>query len=281
MKARILKSAAAIAVSLTMSAPAALVHSGEGRKISAAGCKTEYFLMKDIFSAYKKTNDVTVRLGKTGNKKAIDMMLNGEVDFAFTCKPIEKLTKKLKLDADRVSSWKSIPIAKDPIVVVVNPGSGVKDLSLSQLTDVFGGKVKNWQEVGGKNQPVAVAYLDPEIESGVLLLFKEFTVGSKGELDAGAARLDGPQSLGQFTNSTPGGVTFMAYTSYKKAFGDILAIDGVMPSKDSILDGTYGLSATYYLTVDEKRMGNISPFIEYSTGEGQKVISENFIPVSE
>ena len=250
--------------------------------MTSAGCKTEYFLLNDLASAYQDKTGQRLRVAKTGNKKAINLMLGKKIDFAFTCKPISKLSKKLKIDKNNVSSWKSIPIAKDPIIIVSNVKNGVKDISIAQLTDIFQGKIKNWKEIGGNDLPVFTSYINPELESGSLLLFKEFTVGMKGELDKKSKKLNGPSMLGNYVAATPGGITFMPLNSYSENFGDILDINGIKPVKENILNGKYSLSATYYLTIDGRDSKAVSDFVKYCLSEeGKKVIAKNFIPYSE
>lgn len=250
-----------------------------GTHMKSAGCKTEYFLLKELAQAYQKKTGTTLRTAKTGNKKAMELMLSGDVDFAFTCKPLSKLSKKLNLDQAKVASWKSVPIAKDPIVIVSNGKNGVRSLSVEQLTAVFKGETNNWSALGGAEQPIRIAYFDPSLESGSLLLFKEFTVGVEGELTSDAKLLDGPSMLGNFVSRTPGGVTFMPLNSYRKEYGDVVAINGVLPSRQTVIDGSYSLTATYHLTVDSSKNGSIGDFVSYCTSpEGQQVIARNFVP---
>lgn len=248
----------------------------------SAGCKTEYFLIKDLSNSYKKKSGRRMQIGKTGNKKAVNLLLDNKIDFAFTCKPINKLSKKFKLDPNAVSDWKSIPIAKDPIVIISNRNNGAGNISTAQLTDIFQGKIRNWQEVGGKDLAVMTAYMSSELESGVVLLFKEFTVGKDVELDTQAKIGDGPSMLGNYVSVTPGAVTFMAFNSYKERYGDILAIDGVRPTRENILNGKYKLTATYYLILSGSDNALVNDFVEYSRSpEGREVIEKNFIPYSE
>lgn len=266
---------------LLLLSPANLL-AANSAQLTAAGCKTEHFLLIDLASAYKEKTGNSMRLGKTGNKQAVTLLLDNKVDFAYTCKPISKLTKKFNLDKAKISDWRSIPIAKDPIVVVSNVDNGVQNISVANLTRLFRGEVKNWQELGGKDLPVSIGYLSPEVESGVVLLFKEFTVGMNGVLDANGTKLDDPAKLGGFVHATSGGITFMALNSYHKKHGDILKINNIEPSKENILNGKYKLSATYYLTVPEIKDTTLDDFVKFSQSkEGQTIISKNFIPYSE
>lgn len=267
------------AVSLLM--PFFAAQAGEA-VIKAAGCKTEFFLLQDIAEDYKKKTGNKLQLGNTGNKKAVDLLLEQKIDFTFTCKPISKLTKGLGLDPTAVSSWTSVAIAKDPIVIVSNAKNGVQNITSEQLTKLFQGNITNWKELGGSDLEIKTAHMSSSLESGVVLLFKEFTVGIEGKLDEKAMVANGPSMLGNFVSITPGGVTFMGFNSYREKYGDIIEIDGVAPTRENILNGSYGLAATYYLTMDGRNKEAVNDFVNFTTSEeGKKSIDQNFISVSQ
>ncbi|WP_330182357.1 substrate-binding domain-containing protein [Nocardia sp. NBC_01503] len=49
-------------------------------------------------------------------------------------------------------------LALSLFTVIVNPGVGVRDLSVRQIRDIYAGRVDNWQLVGGPNLPVRVIH---------------------------------------------------------------------------------------------------------------------------
>ena len=53
-------------------------------------------------------------------------------------------------------SFQYLEFARVPVAFVIDRSSGVKNLTSRQLCDVFSGRVTNWQDVGGKDLPVAV-----------------------------------------------------------------------------------------------------------------------------
>ena len=58
---------------------------GENIVLKGAGCKTEFFLFKDLAPAYNaKTGNKFLPAG-VGNKKAVNLLMEQKIDFAFTC----------------------------------------------------------------------------------------------------------------------------------------------------------------------------------------------------
>lgn len=51
---------------------------------------------------------------------------------------------------------KVYPLALEPVMILLNTANPVKNLSKQQVRDIFKGKIKNWKEVGGKDQAIVV-----------------------------------------------------------------------------------------------------------------------------
>jgi len=56
----------------------------------------------------------------------------------------------------------SIPFAHDVLIAFVNSENPVKELTSGQLKDIFSGKIKNWKEIGGEDQPITVYIVGKE-----------------------------------------------------------------------------------------------------------------------
>lgn len=247
-------------------------------KIQSAGCKTEYYLIRELADAYQAKTGISIQAGSTGNAKAIDLLLDNQIAFAFTCKPINQLSKKMELDKKKIAGWKSIPIARDPIILVSNPQNGIKNLTTVQITQIFEGTLENWKEVGGNDLPILLVYLDPALESGTNTVFKECTGGPDMKIDTAAKTLDGPSNLGYYVSSKPGAITFMPFNSYKKNYGTMLQIDGTEPTEKNIKNDQYKLNVTYNLTITGNNK-DVLNFVTYClSDEGKKIIAKNYYP---
>lgn len=265
-------------------------------KLKAAGCKTEGILMDELCKNYK---DAKIKPGKTGNKKALLLFADDKIDFAFTCKPSPKLVKKFKIDPAKAADWKCIAFAKDPIAVVVNPDTGITDLTPAQLSSIYAGQTANWKELGGNDLPINVGYMDSnKVETGNNTVFKECTMelyidpagkisgeknkspNKKVEFTKKATILDSPDKLGNFVKAKPGAIAFMGLNSYKKKFGTAIKVSGVEPTIETVRSGEYPMAVTYHLVFNESGSEDVKKFIDFAlSDEGKKITSNNFIAI--
>ena len=251
--------------------------------LRSAGCKTAYFLIKDLADSFNRTGPFTVIPNKTGNKIGIKLLNAGKIHFAFTCKPLDALIRKIPVDQEQARHWTSKIIANDPIVVLVHRDNQVKSLSLEQIRNIFAGKVNNWQEVGGEDLKIQAAYLDSSVSSGVLTVFSELVLGKDKDgtplaLRKDAMKASGPKKLGAITAQNKGAVTFMGLTSYRERYGSLIHVNDIVPNRENITNDSYPLSVTYYVIYDERKQEEISSFFSYlESPEGQNITNRNFI----
>ena len=258
--------------------------------LKCAGCKTEFFLMQDIAKTY--TGDKVQPAG-TGNKKALSLLAEGKLDFAFTCKPHFKVLAKMKKEAesagkefsispDVTKSWVSLAFAKDPVVIVINKDAGVSNLTIEQIKDVFTGKVTNWKDVGGADLPIKLAIFDSKVDSGTATVFWETVAGKAPETTAAKVQLDSPNKLGNFCSSNSGAVTFMAFRSYKESYGNVVNVGDASPSKENIIAGKYPLVATYHLVYNTSKQETVQSLLDYlKSDQGRSVIDSTMISIDQ
>jgi len=86
---------------------------------------------------------------KPGSGSGIKMLLDGQLSFSQSSRPVKDT--EFAQGNQRGFKLEQVPVAIDGIVLYVNPGVSIPGLTLSQVRDIFTGKIKNWQEVGGPN----------------------------------------------------------------------------------------------------------------------------------
>jgi phosphate transport system substrate-binding protein len=89
-------------------------------------------------------------LDKVSNSKGFSDLAEGRIDMYISLaskKDLEQLQEKVK-------RLQCVPIFQDPLAILVNKNNPVNSLTLSQLKDIYLGKIRNWQEVGGEDRAI-------------------------------------------------------------------------------------------------------------------------------
>lgn len=90
--------------------------------------------------------------GAPGSGSGIRMLLDNQLAFAQSSRSIED--KEYQQAQQRGFSLKEIPVAIDGIAIAVNPNLNPPGLTLEQIQGIYTGKLTNWNQVGGPNQPI-------------------------------------------------------------------------------------------------------------------------------
>ncbi|SRR6266568_19096 len=109
-------------------------------------------------SSVEKSTGVTLAVEKSNAGKGLKDLAQGKCELAMVSASLEASLAGAKT----VGLEKAPPdlrmhvVATSEVVFVVHPANPVKTLSWKQLEDIHTGKIRNWKELGGKDQPIAV-----------------------------------------------------------------------------------------------------------------------------
>ncbi len=90
--------------------------------------------------------------GKPGSGTGIQMLLDNQLSFSQSSRSVK--AEENATAQQKGFSLKEIPVAIDGIAIAVNPTLNIPGLTVTQLKDIYIGKITNWQEVGGSNLPI-------------------------------------------------------------------------------------------------------------------------------
>jgi phosphate transport system substrate-binding protein len=82
-----------------------------------------------------------------GSGTGIKMLIDGELSFASSGRPIEDAEYNRAKERNLI--LEQVPVAIDGIVFFTHPELSISGLSVQQVQNIYLGKVKNWQELGG------------------------------------------------------------------------------------------------------------------------------------
>lgn len=204
-----------------------------------------------------------------GSGTGLSQVLQGAVQIGES-----DVTADSKLKPDEASQLVDHVVARQGWVMVVNSGvTGVASLTTQQATDIWTGKVTNWKQVGGPDQPI-VLVLRPS-SSGTRATFKKVVLSGANEAAGQALTEDSNGAVTQAVSSTPGATSVIGFAYYQSNKGKVtaLALDGVQGSVDNMLNGTYKLQAFGHMYSKGQPDGLTKSFLDYMMSDPiQKVL---------
>ena len=120
-------------------------------------------------SFMKRYPNISISVTGGGSGTGFAALINGTCDIAESSRAIED--KEIALAKSRKIYPVEHKVGLDGLSVVVNPKNPVSKLTIVQLSDIFTGKLRNWNQVGGTNAQIVI--LSREVNSGTHVYFKE------------------------------------------------------------------------------------------------------------
>ena len=178
----------------------------------------------------------------------------------------------------KASRLKDHQIAVTGITPIVNPKTGVKNVSQKQLIGIFTGKIKNWRYLGGKNLKIIV--INRSIGSGTRNNFEKW--GLAGHRSMVAQEQSSTGTVCKIVAATPGAISYIAFPYINNKIQP-LSIDGVKPSRQNVKTNKWKIWAYEHMYTLKKNDKNTRAFLRYmmSNNVQQKIIPKlGYIPVS-
>ncbi len=167
-------------------------------------------------------------------------------------------------------------IGKDAIGAWVNSKNSVSELSTRQLKDIFGGKITNWEAVGGSNLPITIYIVNPQ--SATRKVFNKKLLG--GDKYGGNVKTIRPDSdIIDKLAANEGGIGQLSFalgdTHTKAGMVKKINIDAQPASVDN---PDYPITRPLYLITKGEAEGAVKAFIDWALSDaGQQVVKKYFV----
>jgi len=234
----------------------------------------------------KNTGDFIAVTGG-GSGTGLSSLISGTCDMAMSSRNIKE--KEIGIAKKKGINPNEIKVALDGLAVVVNPGNPISRLTLTQLADIFTGRVTNWKEIGGKDEKIVI--LSREVNSGTHVYFKEHVLrkndpNSKEEFASGALMLSSSQAIADEVAGNPEAIGYygMGYISKKQkpvAIAKDEKSEYEMPVIENVINGRYPISRPLFLYTNGMPEGLVKKFVDFALSkEGQEIVlATDFVPV--
>lgn len=213
-----------------------------------------------------------------GTRQGIEDLLGGKALIAGSMRPLT--------GEEKGKGLVETPIGVDRVAIWVNRENPVEGITSAQLKGIMGGKIRNWKELGGADQPVEVMLAPPGTRTVSQEMIQSIILGKEPML-SDPLWFPLPQDQIREVSRRPGGICLtshgLAANLDPSTMGEVkhLALDGVPPDLEGAGGDRYTLSRTLYLVTRGEPAGVARGFIDFMVSpEGQAVVERNFTPVA-
>lgn len=245
------------------------------RVIKIKGSETiRPFVEKAIIAYERKHPAIVIDYTGGGSNLGLMALKQNEADIIFSSKSfneddLEGMPKGKELQTE--------VLAYDALCVIVNIRNPLNELTRTQLSDIYSGKVKNWKELNGQDMPIQVYSRD--IASGSYSFFKDRVLLNENYSSTDINLVHNEEIVNNIRDKVNaigyvghGNVNTEVKTVKIKKEGDM---DFVAPNLVNVKNNTYllgrELSCMYFLESDSV----VKNFVTYlKSGECKELIQE-------
>lgn len=176
------------------------------------------------------------------------------------------------------------PICYDAFVFMTHNDNPVENLTKDEVQAIYRGKITNWQQVGGLDEPIMVFQREKNTESQEIMQTMVME-GRRMQKPIVALATDREKGVAEYVNSSASlGYTYLSYARnlYVNQQIKLLSIDGVAPTPATIRDGSYPYAFTYDAAIRSDDMDNVGGKFQawMISEEGQFYIEQaGYIPL--
>jgi phosphate transport system substrate-binding protein len=244
------------------------------------GSDTMVHLVTNWAEAFMNQNpNAEVAVTGGGSGTGIAALINGTTDICAASR--EMKDKEKELAKEKGAEAKEVIVARDGIAVVVNPKNPIKELNMQQLAQIFTGVTTQWNQLGGFDEEILV--FSRESSSGTYVFFQEHVLKNK-DYTPKAKLMPATSAIIESVSSDKGAIGYVGL-GYALAAGDkvkILAVKAdsnspaVIPSDQTVINGSYPVARPLYLYVSNKASQNATAFVDFCMSDaGQTIVRES------
>lgn len=196
----------------------------------------------DLFRDEESGVNVSVATSGTGG--GFKTFCAGETDISNASRAI-KDEEAAECEAAGIE-YTEIIAANDGLSVVVNPENDwAEDLTVEQLNKIWGpeaeGEITNWNQVDSSFPDQAITLFGAGTDSGTFDYFTDAINGEEGAIRTDYSPSEDDNITIQGVAGDVGAIGFLGLSYVEENEGVIkaVAVDGVMPSTETVQDGTY------------------------------------------
>lgn len=218
-----------------------------------------------------------------GTRSGIAAFLNQTTDIIAASRDLQP--EELQAMQAKALVPEKVIVAFDGIAVIVHKNNPIETLMLAELKAIFTGKVRNWQELGGENQPILI--YSRESSSGTYQFFRE-KVLNKADYSVHARLMPATSGILAAVASDVGSIGYVGLGHAESENIKIVQIKvsegqpAIKPTRKTIQSGEYPIARPLYLLIrQDSQNPAVHDFVQFAlSDQGQHIVAENgYIPL--
>lgn len=185
-------------------------------------------------SFVQQHKEISFTYNPTGSGSGIKAVLEGRCDIGLSSRALKEEEKEQGL-VETV-------LAYDGIALIVNPKNPVEELDEETIAKIYKGEITNWKELGGD-------------DAQVVLIGREAGSGTRDGFETITKTVDSCHYRQELT-STGDVIATVSQNQYAIGYASlaavkntvkVIAVNGVVPSEETVKDGTYLIQRPFVL----------------------------------
>ncbi len=219
--------------------------------------------------------ELKITLEGAGSSTGISALFSGTCDIANSSRwlkagEIEKMAAEKKY-------FMPVIVGYDGIALIVGKQLGIDSISIESLKAIYTGKAKTWNQIDPNLPKQAIVAYSRNTASGTFEIFSEKVLG--GEKMSPEVRLiESTQLEMESVSRNPYAIAYVGI-GYVTENVKVLTVEGVLPSRETILSSAYPISRPLYLFIDATKgfpgSGPVRDYLLFALSRtGQELLEE-------
>ena len=267
------------------------------KKLGLPGVRVDSGLDPDEYDVIaeraESARKLRVQVRAKGTGTGLEPLLRGQADIWMASRPV----RESDIEAMRRRNVPNVPtlaqlqqagtenvIGLDALAVVVHPRNPLKLLSMTQIKDIYSGRIANWSQVGGPNLPIAIYSPEPNFGTADTFCATIMGVSDIARCVEAFPRLAAPrfavlEELSDAVAANPAGIGFTSLSLRRSTRAVQLGTEcgvGIEADTFRIKTDEYPLGRRLFMYVAPGRAPNPATreFLQYIlSAEGQAAVS--------
>lgn len=234
------------------------------------GCGiTSKAFMAEAAVAYEKKTGTKIQVTGGGATLGIRYAAAGKADIGGSCRPVKPDISDLEKGVYMTH------VGWDALVVMVHPDNPVQNLTVEQLYHIMTGDIKNWNEVGGENEPILVVVRTGKMSGVGYMARKMLFNDPRANFYRRAINLQSSGPVEHKVETRQNAIGISGVSSAKRRKVKLLSLEGLTPDKENVATGKYPFYRPLFLMTKGTPKGDVKNFLDWLLSpEGQKVVSD-------